>query len=82
MTAIELLKDRLEEVKKIKEDTLKKVKDEYDPQIYNLSIAIGHLESICPSCNGTGTERRCDAAGSMNDEDCRSCNGSGKRKKY
>ena len=80
MSPAEILKEKLEEIKGLREDALKKVSDEYDPQIYKLGIAIGHLESICPSCNGTGNERYCDAAGDMDDRDCSACNGIGKRR--
>ena len=81
MLAVEILNKELEAIKTLRDDALKKIKDEYDPKIYQLGLAIGNLESICPSCNGSRTERYCDAAGDMDDRDCSSCKGTGKRRR-
>ena len=81
MTPIGILKVKLDEIEGLRDDALKKVKEEYDPQIFKLGIAIEHLRLICPTCNGTGSERYCDAAGDMDDRDCVSCKGSGKRRR-
>lgn len=79
MTAIELLKNRLEEVKKIKQEALNKINKEYDIEIKDLEKTLNHLESLCTKCGGAGTERYCDAAGDIDDRECSKCCGTGKR---
>ncbi len=81
MTAIDILKMRLGEVKKDKQTAMDKILGEYDPAIRSIEKAISHLDSICPSCDGTGSERYTDAAGSRDERDCKSCGGTGKRRR-
>lgn len=78
MTAIELLKKRLEEVKQKKQAALEKIHNEYDIEIKDLEITINHVETICQKCKGSGIERYCDAAGDMDDRECERCGGTGK----
>lgn len=48
-------------------------------RINDILHAIKHADGPvqCSSCGGTGTDRHCDAAGSMDDFDCERCHGTG-----
>jgi DnaJ-class molecular chaperone len=47
-------------------------------ELKNKKTKILTLPYICPTCKGTGIERRADASGSMDNEECRTCKGLGK----
>ncbi len=56
----------------IEENQKKVLSLQKEEEVYMLG-----LKEICPSCNGTKTERYCDAAGDMDDRDCLTCHGLG-----
>lgn len=72
---------------KILKDYRKRIIEDYicskqglDKQIDNNNYIINLIEQnpnqeICPKCNGTGTEKYCDAAGDMDDRTCSMCHG-------
>ena len=82
---ISSLKNQIKEVEKEKAamvarydqkiSTLKQEIENLNPVIQAMEEAV--KDYICPSCKGTGSVRRCDAAGQMEDIDCRVCNGRG-----
>ena len=55
---------------------------EYDAEIKNIDRAISQINEavkdiLCPACGGSGTTRRMDAAGQMEDWPCPRCKGTG-----
>ena len=65
------------------------IKAEYDHKIAEVDLKIAHIdmalktlnaavqEYLCPHCKGTGTVRKADAAGQMEDWPCPKCKGTG-----
>lgn len=51
--------------------------EKIDAAIEVLNNAVS--EYICPRCQGTGTERYCDAAGDIDGRECTACKGTGIR---
>lgn len=55
---------------------------EYDAEIKNIDRAVSLINNavkdiLCPDCGGSGTTRRMDAAGQMEDCHCPRCKGTG-----
>lgn len=55
---------------------------EIDREIAEVDKAIGVVNEavkdiLCKTCGGTGSVRRCDAAGQMDDDTCPDCKGTG-----
>lgn len=53
--------------------------EEVDKARETINNAVKDL--LCPTCKGTGSVRRCDAAGSMEDDVCPTCHGTGVKTK-
>ena len=79
------LKKQIREVEKEKaaaiEEYDRKIKflkyeiEKFDPLIKAMEEAV--KDYACPRCKGSGSVRRCDAAGQMEDVECPDCNGRG-----
>jgi len=70
-----------ERKRKVREEAEKQIR-EIDSEIQVVERAIQILndavsEYLCPACKGTGSTRRCDAAGQMEDVTCTRCHGTG-----
>ena len=55
---------------------------EIDRELSHVDKAISTINEaikgyLCQTCGGSGTVRRCDAAGQMEDEECPACKGTG-----
>lgn len=67
--------------KKLKED-YERDRAEIDRQLEDINDALSIVNDavkdiLCKTCGGTGTVRKMDAAGQMDDEDCPNCKGTG-----
>lgn len=81
-TALALKRSRLAEAKNEVKDEYEKKLKAIDAEIKKVDAAIKTMNEalepyLCPTCNGSGTERYCDAAGDMDDMTCRTCHGTG-----
>lgn len=69
--------------REIQEDADRQIK-EIDAELKNIEDALAAINKVaedvlCSHCKGTGTSRRCDAAGQMEDVPCSACHGTGVR---
>ncbi len=71
----------IEQKKRVMDEAQRQVR-EIDAEIEDTNKALAAIDDavkdiLCPVCRGTGSVRKCDAAGDFDDETCSACKGTG-----